>query len=73
MQMLRWEPRTYRQIWLWAPFGWGLPGLIIWSVIGHSLDVAITAAVSLTFFGGLGQCWRLNRRKGDSPWAGRYE
>jgi hypothetical protein len=64
VQFLRWKPSTYVQVWLYAVLGFGVPGFIIWSVIGsHRLYAAGTYAAFIAFFGGLGQSWRLNRRR----------
>lgn len=65
MQALRWKPSTHRQVWAYAVLGFGVPGFIIWSVVGqqHFLIEALIYAVSITFFTGLGRSWRLNRRR----------
>jgi len=66
VQFLSWEPRTYRQVWLAAPFGWGVPGFVGLSVVArHSSwpSTALTYAVSITLVGGLAQSWRLMRRR----------
>jgi hypothetical protein len=65
-QLFRWQPATYGQVWLFAVFGFGVPGFIIWSVVGTQLSwpsAALSYAASVTFFGGLAQSWRLNRRR----------
>jgi hypothetical protein len=65
-QSLSWEPRTYRQVWLAAPLGWGVPGFVVVSVVARhwsSPSTALTYAVSITLVGGLGQSWRLMRRR----------
>jgi hypothetical protein len=66
VQFCRWKPSTYQQVWLFAVFGFGVPGFIIWSVIGTQLSwpsAALSYAVSVTFFSGLAQSWRLNQRR----------
>jgi hypothetical protein len=65
MQVLRWKPSTNRQVWAYAVLGFGVPGFCIWALVGqqHSLIQALIYAVSITFFSGLGQNWRLNRRR----------
>jgi hypothetical protein len=63
-QFFRWKPSSYGQVWLSAVLGFGVPGFVIWSVVGHRPPYAgFTYAASITFFGGLGQSWRLNRRR----------
>jgi hypothetical protein len=52
VKFFRWKPSTYGQVWLLAVFGSGVPGFIIWSVVGHPLYEAVTNAASITFFGG---------------------
>jgi hypothetical protein len=62
---LRWKPSTYRQVWIFAVVGFGVPGFCIWEFVApHSLIASLVYAVGITFFGGLGQTWRLNRRRG---------
>jgi hypothetical protein len=64
VQFFRWKPSNYAQVWLSAVLGFGVPGLIIWSAIGsHPLYSGGTYAASITLVGGLGQSWRLNRRR----------
>lgn len=65
MQVLRWKPSTYRQVWAYAVLGLGVPGFCIWAVVEqqHSLIQALIYAVFITCFSGLGQSWRLNRRR----------
>lgn len=64
VQFFHWKPRTYGQVWLSAVLGYGLPGLIVWSVVGrHPMYAAVAYAAGATFFGGLGQCWGLERRR----------
>jgi hypothetical protein len=54
VQFGRWKPRTYLQVWLFAALGLGLPGFIIWSLIGSSPPTyALSYAGFATFFGGL--------------------
>ena len=55
VQFFRWKPSTYGQVWLSAMLGLGVPGFVIWSVMGHPLYAAITFAASITFVSGLGQ------------------
>jgi hypothetical protein len=71
VQVRRWYPRTYKQVWLFAVLGFGVPGFIIWAVVEqqHSLMQALIYAVSVTFFGGLGPSRRLRRRKRASRWV----
>jgi hypothetical protein len=57
----RWRPSTYRQVWIFAVLGLGMPGLIIWAV--EEQQHSLIYAVSITFFSGLGQSWQLNRRR----------
>ena len=41
VQFFRWKPSTYRQVWLFAVPGFGVPGFIIWTVVGrHPLYAA---------------------------------
>ena len=54
VQFFRWKPSTYEQVWLSAMLGLGVPGFVIWSVMGHPLYAAITFAASITFVSGLG-------------------
>ena len=64
VRFVRWKPTTYPEVWLFAWLGFGVPGFIIWSVVGrHPLYAALTYAMSVTFFSGLAQSWRLNRRR----------
>ncbi|HXB46633.1 MAG TPA: hypothetical protein VNW50_02650 [Streptosporangiaceae bacterium] len=66
VQFCLWKPGTYGQVWLFAVLGFGVPGFIIWSVVGNGPGwpyTAFTCAASITFFGGLGQSWQLNRRR----------
>jgi hypothetical protein len=63
VRVCRWEPRTYRQVWLGAPLGWGVPGFIIWSVIGHRSPYESLTYALVIAFGGLVQSWQLNRRR----------
>jgi hypothetical protein len=65
-RVLQWEPSTYRQVWVFAVLGLGVPGFCILLAIAesHSLVRALTYAVSATFLGGIGLSWRLHRRRG---------
>ena len=64
VRFFRWKPSTYAQVWLFAVLGFGVPGLIIWSVVGHNpLSSAIPYGAGVTFAGGLAQSWQLNRRR----------
>ena len=61
MRVLRWQPSSYRQVWIYAVLGFGVPGFCIWAFVGHSLVEALIYAASITFFIGLGRSRRLNR------------
>jgi hypothetical protein len=59
------EARTYVQVWLYAAFGFGVPGFIIWSVLGPRSHWPIgppTYAMTIALGGGLRRSRRLNRR-----------
>ncbi len=64
VQFIHWKPRTYPQVWLYALLGFGVPGFLIWSVLGHQPPyLSISYAAGMAYFGGLGQCWQLSRRR----------
>jgi hypothetical protein len=67
MRVSRWRPSTYRQIWMYAPLGFGVPGFCIRAFLGpqRSLIQAFVYAASLTLLGGLAQSWRFHRRGPD--------
>jgi hypothetical protein len=65
-RILRWEPRSYWEVWRAAPLGFGVPGFVVVSVVARHWSwpsAAITYAVSITLVGGLAQSWRLMRRR----------
>jgi hypothetical protein len=63
----RWEFRTYKQVWLAAPLGFGVPGFAISVAVGRSLAPALTYAASITVVGGAAQTYRLRRRRQREP------
>lgn len=72
VQVFRWKPKSYVQVWLLAVFGSGVPVFIVLSAmysgagareLGWGWPVALVQAMALTFVIGLGQSWQLNRRR----------
>ena len=63
---LHWNPSTCGQVWFGAVLGFGVPGFVIWSVLGMHRYWPLPALMygaSITLFGGLGQSYRLRRRR----------
>jgi hypothetical protein len=61
MRVLRWKPSTYRQVWIFAVLGFGVPGFCIWGFVGVlPLIDSLGYAAGITFFSGLTGSWRLN-------------
>jgi hypothetical protein len=65
---MRWQPSTYRQVWLFAVLGPGCTGFAIWSVMSwrfhmNWLAAGLTYGVMITLLTGLGQSHRLRRRR----------
>jgi hypothetical protein len=58
------EFNTYKQVWLAAPLGFGVPGFAVSLAFGRSLVIALVGAATITLVGGLGQSYRLWRRRG---------
>jgi hypothetical protein len=58
------EFKTYKQVWLGAPLGFGVPCFAISLAFGRSLMIAFVGAAAITLVGGLGQSYRLWRRRG---------
>lgn len=62
----RWEFSTYKQVWLAAPLGLGVPGFALLFAFGRSLVPTLTYAVLITVVGGAAQSYRLWQRKSSS-------
>jgi hypothetical protein len=60
MRVLRWKPRTYRQVWIYAVLGFGVPGFCIWALFGRPVVESLIYAATITFATGFARSWRLN-------------
>jgi hypothetical protein len=61
MRVLRWKPSTYRQVWIYAVLGFGVPGFCIWALLGRPLIESLIYAASIALVTGYVRSWRLNR------------